>query len=389
MSDFGIICEVNPLHGGHQYLLDEARRRGAERIVCVMSGNSVQRGELAVADGYTRAEALVACGADLVLELPYPWCSASAEFFARGGISVLRGLVDRVIFGSECGDIACLQGAADLAATPEFRRAYKERLASGKQAAASYYELLRRGGAGELSSNDLLGIEYIRAAKTLTVPLGFETVRRQGEAYDSENVEAAYPSALAIRQRWKEGDFSRMEEYLPTASAEVFHRAQSEGRLTDGRELDRAILLFFRLCEPESLTHIAGAEGGLVYRLREAARESVTVAEMMERVRTKRYTDASLRRLALYCMTGVTREDLQALPAYTTLLAASERGRELLAQKRRQEGGIPIVTKPSDAPTEARQFVLSEKLNAIFTLASPQKQSAGSMMKKAPFLKIR
>ena len=117
MADFGIVCEFNPMHNGHVRLIDEAKKRGAERVVCVMSGNAVQRGELAFADKYTRAKIAVDCGADLVLELPYPYCAASAEFFAGAGIRILSELCDNVIFGSERGDIELLTSAARVAAS--------------------------------------------------------------------------------------------------------------------------------------------------------------------------------------------------------------------------------------------------------------------------------
>ena len=135
MSTFGIVCEFNPFHRGHQYLLDEAHSRGADRIVCVMSGNTLQRGEFAVSDAYVRAEIAVRCGADLVLELPFPWCSGSAEQFARGAIAVLRNACDTVIFGSECGEMELLCRAAELASSDTFREKYRERISNGAPAA--------------------------------------------------------------------------------------------------------------------------------------------------------------------------------------------------------------------------------------------------------------
>ena len=117
MRNIGIVCEFNPLHNGHKRILDYARELGAERVVCVMSGNATQRGELAVLDKYTRAKAAIASGADLVLELPYPWSSASAEYFATAGIKALTPYCDAIIFGSECGDIELLNMAAEKAMT--------------------------------------------------------------------------------------------------------------------------------------------------------------------------------------------------------------------------------------------------------------------------------
>ena len=105
----GIICEFNPFHKGHQYLLRRAREHGAETVVCAMSGNFVQRGDFAVADKFARAEMAVRCGADLVLELPTPWAMAGAETFARGGVELLaKAGCDTLAFGSECGDLTAL-----------------------------------------------------------------------------------------------------------------------------------------------------------------------------------------------------------------------------------------------------------------------------------------
>ena len=106
----GIICEYNPFHAGHAWMLQQLREGGADGIVCVMSGDFVQRGEFAVADKFARAEMAVRCGADVVLELPAPWAAATAEVFACGGVSALQqtGVVTHLAFGSECGNAAPL-----------------------------------------------------------------------------------------------------------------------------------------------------------------------------------------------------------------------------------------------------------------------------------------
>ena len=102
----GIICECNPIHGGHLYLMREARRQGADAVVCVMSGCFTQRGEAAIADPHTRAHALILGGADAVVELPFPFSCAGAEFFAAAGVEILNRLgVGELWFGSECGDL--------------------------------------------------------------------------------------------------------------------------------------------------------------------------------------------------------------------------------------------------------------------------------------------
>ncbi|MBO5939410.1 MAG: nucleotidyltransferase family protein [Clostridia bacterium] len=386
MSTFGIVCEFNPFHLGHQYLLDEARRRGADRIVCVMSGNTLQRGEFAVADSYARAEATVRCGADLVLELPFPWCSGSAEHFSRAAIAILREFCDTVIFGSECGDLEALSRAAEIASSEEFRAEYRARLSDGAPAAETYFSLLTEYGVGELGSNDLLGVEYLRAARELGADLSFVTVRREGAGYLQQTLAGEeYPSAMALRRLWREGDFSEADAKLPNASAEVFRREREAGHWISAEALDRVVISQFRLHEGEDFSGVVGAEGGLANRICEASKTSSTLDELLATIKTKRYTDARLRRQILFCLAGVTSEVLSSLPSYTTLLAASKEGRALLSEKRKEDG-FPIVTNLSDAPKDAPQFRLSERISTVLGLAMTPIADADWQYRKRPYL---
>ena len=137
----GIICEYNPFHSGHRYQIEDVRSLGFDRIVCVMSGNSVQRGEFAITDKYTRAEMAVNGGADLVLELPFPYSSSSAEFFALAGVRILENAgVDAICFGSECGDIDKLRKAANVCESEGFADNYKELISRGMGATNAFFE---------------------------------------------------------------------------------------------------------------------------------------------------------------------------------------------------------------------------------------------------------
>ncbi|MBP3369967.1 MAG: nucleotidyltransferase family protein [Clostridia bacterium] len=388
MSDFGIVCEFNPIHKGHERLFAEARDRGAERIVCVMSGNAVQRGELAVFDKYVRAEAALKCGADLVLELPFPWCTASAEYFSRAGIYVLSKLCNTVIFGSECGDIARLSDVAKRAGSEEFRLEYAKRTQNGERAAEVYFDMLGSSDGKRLSSNDLLGVEYLRAAKALGCDLHFETVTRDGAGYnDTRLCETENPSATALRRLWMEGGFEDCEKYIPRRAYDVFEKAYYNGEMTDIYQLSRALLTYFRLADPKELEQYADAEGGIANRICTLAHESSSLEEMLERLSTKRYTDAKLRRAMLFSMCGVRENLLAQNPEYTTLLAANAKGREILASARK-DARIPIITKPADAPLDSPQYAAGKRLDAIFTLAKMQPGESGEYMKKSAFIDI-
>jgi predicted nucleotidyltransferase len=385
MKNIGIVCEFNPLHNGHERLLRYARELGAERVVCVMSGNATQRGELSVLDKYTRAKAAIALGADLVLELPFPWSSASAEYFARAAVLVLSGFCDTLIFGSECGDIELICRAATLASGDDFREEYRRRTRSGEGAAGVYFEMLREAGA-PLGSNDLLGVEYVRAIGELGADMTPCTLKREGAGYNDESIDgASYPSATAIRKLWQELGFEDSAKHMPRAAYEIYEKAYFEGEMCDIYQLSRAILMYFRLRSPEDLQKYAECEGGIANRISALAHECSSLEELYERLSTKRYTDAKLRRAILFSLTEVTRELLQSTPEYTTLLAANAKGRELLSAQRKS-GGIRVVTKPADEPTDSKQSEASHRLDAIFTLAKMQPNASGEYMRRGAYI---
>ncbi len=386
MSNFGIICELNPGHRGHEYLFQQARAKGADRLVCVMSGNAVQRGSFAVLDKYTRAEAAVKMGADLVLELPYPWCSSSAETFSGGALAVLRHMVDTVIFGSECGNMDELKQAAKKAGSEEFRSAYHAALKEGKPAAETYREMLAVPDRKPLGANDLLGIEYLRQAQMVSPELSFVTVQRLGAAYGKEEVkQGELPSATALRNLWERGNFEESLPYLPEGGREEIEAAFRTGRVFSEKKLESAILSWFCLREPSDFSEICGNEGGLCARFCSMAQESGSLSQFYEAIKTKRYTDSHLRRVLLYCLTGVKESDLKELPVYTTLLAANDRGRELLSSCRKKKA-FSVITKPADVPPEARQTILTRRLECLYAMGFPETVSPSDMRKKSPYI---
>lgn len=408
----GVICELNPLHSGHAYLLSRMREQvgGEGVVVCLMSGRFVQRGEAAVADPYLRGRMALAGGADLVLELPFPWSAGSAEHFARAGVRVLARLgVDTLTFGSECGDTALLERAAAIVAEDSFGEVYAGYCRRGMGTTAAYAEALRSVSAtlgealpeGFPSSNDLLGIGYLRAlgelrSGGLTVPQA-SVVTRLGSGYREDMLtEGAYPSATALRILLREaaGDPVALEAMLtdtmPEEALEVLLDAVRSGEcpLEGGRLLGffHALYRLKRLSDVENFAEWGGGIGGHILR---HARECATAEGFWEALRTKQYTDARLRRALLFGALGVTESDLRGMPSYTTLLAANRRGCAFLKawQKANKDAtdGFTVVTKPADAPA-GRQRELSELADALFTLCFPQPRGAGDMLRRTPYI---
>ena len=372
--NFGIICEFNPFHAGHKYLFDAAREYGAKNIVCAMSGNAVQRGELAIFDKYIRARSAVENGADLVLELPFPWSSASAQYFAAAGVKALAPYCDALIFGSECGDIDLLKKAAEYALTYKFIDELETRKMHGERAAEAYFSMLEKHLGTSLSSNDILGVEYIKAAKVCGANLEFYTVKRMGNAYrDNDIHEGEIPSASAIRGALRGGDVDellRVKRYTDGSLDEAI----LANCITDPALLERAVLMYFRLCEPSEISCYAECDGGVAERICSVARESVDIDGFFDELKTKRYTDAKMRRAILFALTRVERKLLLQTPEYLYLLAANESGRELLStvKKSGREDYISVVTKPADAP--AHSFTGEPK----FTFTPPKSRSANT-----------
>jgi len=311
--------------------------------------------------------------------------SASAESFAQCGVEILSHFCDNIIFGSECGDIEYLKGAATVAASDSFCEKYNSLLQSGEGAAKAYFSLLEREGFGGLSSNDLLGVEYIKAARN-SPDIMLHTVKRDGSDYNETNLgESQCPSASAIRAAWEKGEYD-LSTYLPQDALNVFNEAIERGAIIDETLLSRALLMHFRLADAEMLSRFAQADGGVANRICSIASKASSFEELFEELRTKRYTDAKLRRAILFSLTGVKEEILKQKPEYTTLLGADAKGRELLSAVRKKRT-ITVVTKPADAPAESEQYKLGRKLEAIFTLGLKNARTLEDSYRKNAFIK--
>ena len=344
----GIICEFNPFHKGHQYLLRRAREHGAETVVCAMSGNFVQRGDFAVADKFARAEMAVRCGADLVLELPTPWAMAGAETFAKGGVELLiKAGCDVLAFGSECGNLAALQAVAEGVAAPDFMDAVRAELSRGVTFAAARQAALQKriGDKAALLEhpNNTLAVEYLKAIAAQRVDITPYTISRIGAAHDGEAA-GEYASATYLRELLKGGKIKEACGFLPPAAAEVLRRESESGRLVYINNGETAILAYLRRGQEEEFAPFDGGGEGLYHRLYDAVRNSATWEELLFRAKTKRYPLARLRRMALSAYL-----ELRSTPAeipYLRVLAANGQGRAHL--RKLQDEGAPVLTKAAD-----------------------------------------
>lgn len=383
MGVAGIICEYNPFHRGHEWMLRQLREQGMDGIVCAMSGNFVQRGEFAIVNKETRAEMAVRCGADLVLELPTPYAAATAEIFALGGAALLTGtgVVTHLAFGSECGDVRSVQRAAQVLDTPQYADALRAELSKGETFAVCRSRAVAQLAGEETAqilngANNNLGVEYCRALQKLQSPLQPLTVLRRGAGHDG-GVEEGIASASHIRALLLQGREEEAFSLMPTSAAEVLRRELAEGRApVDMQRCDRAILSYLRrMAEEDWLPYDSGGEG-LYHRVYRAVRQENSIEAVLESAKTKRYTHARLRRMLLAAYLEMPLTPLPDKLPYLRVLAANGKGRALLRQMR--ENGVPVLTKAADVAVlsdEAQQWFGAEaRRTDLYTLCYPQLQ---------------
>ena len=379
---FGIVCEYNPFHNGHLHQIEKIKKTTDEPIICVMSGNFTQRGEVAIADKYARSQMALSAGADLVVELPIPFCIASAEYFASTSVNILARLgVDKLSFGSESGDAEKIMKIAKIAASDEFKNECT--LLSQKQGSAgAYFDLLaKKSGEENILSNDILGIEYTKAIIKNGYDMKIFPIKREGNAYrDTELSLGELPSASAIRETLAGGNFDGISKFVPASTLQIL----KENELSDVQYAKNGILFALRLIDSEKLD-VAISDKGLINRILSTAHECTSFDEFEEKLQTKKYTKSAIRRAILYILIGIKQGDLDALPEYTILLGASEKGREFLSKIRKNDAAIKVITKPSDAE-DCRQFELSKKADALYTMCFENKKPSGFYIKKSPVI---
>ncbi len=328
MAICGIICEYNPLHTGHKKQLTLVREAfGTDSgIVCLMSGNFVQRGAPAIFDKSIRAEAAIRSGADLVLELPIPYALSSAEGFAFGGVSVLSSFCDHLCFGAETPDKDALVKIAEALRSPAFPDALRVYLDEGLSFPVARQKALTTMGLDAAlleTPNNILAVEYCKAILAQNSQMVPFPICRKG-SYHSITPDAENPSATFLRQQLLSG--KAWEHFVPEETKDLFATAPLHS-INAG---ERAILGKLRTMSDAEFEALPGGSEGLWRKCMHAARQCATLEEIATYVKSKRYTRTRIDRMLLCAFLGVTEEMLHTPAPYVRVLALNDRGREIL-----------------------------------------------------------
>lgn len=383
MKIVGLITEYNPFHAGHLYHMQQARElTGADYCVVLMSGSFVQRGEPAIFDKYRRTKAALLAGADLVLEMPVAFSTASAHEFAAYGVALLSAIgVDAVVFGSECGQIEFLKQAAS--ALNHESAEFQERLRKGLKAGLTYPQA-RAKALGETqaggtrvenvedfhtntdvsnshiwssilnSPNNILGIEYLRAAEDLHSPMEFYTISREGSGYHEDTLaDANFPSASAIRgiirnSLSKDKDLlDILASHLPAVTHPAYTGAVPVF-VDDFSELLNAAVL-----QLQATFSIADLSPELAARLAKPPYFPLSFEERIQALKTRQLTYTRVSRALLHLVLGMREEDIsrwkdEGYALYARILGFRRQSSPLLSCLHKKSSS-PLITKMADA----------------------------------------
>ena len=360
MAVAGIIAEFDPFHLGHQRLIEESRwELGQDTpVVIAMSASFTQRGGAAICTPQARAEMAVRGGANLVLELPVHWSTASAETFARGGVATLAatGVVDTLCFGSETGNLDALQRLAMVIDTPYFKMCLKDFLGQGLPFATARQRALEQVAGREMQvpegANDLLGTEYLRF---LPEGMGALAVRRTDDGHGGAQ------SATRIRQLIHENRWEEAAELLPETSLAILKEETKYGRCPASlHKAERAVLYKLRGMTAKEFGEIPDCNEGLEHRM-EACTNCTSLEQFYGCVKSKRYAHARIRRITLRAFLGI--DHLPETIPYLRVLAMDEVGMELL-RNMKQTARIPIITKTAhghNLPAKGKEIYLKAR----------------------------
>ena len=382
------VTEYNPFHLGHlkhiSYMKNELH---AEKIIAVMSGNFVQRGDAAVLNKYTRARHAILAGADIVLELPTVFAAANAEIFAKGAVNLICDLniVDGICFGAETADKEKFINLAHAMnnESKEFKKTLKGYLADGVSLAKAKFLALQSLGETNLdeslisSPNNILGLEYTKALLKNNSSIEIYPLLRENSHNDAV-LQKGITSATSIRNELKSGNIKKLKKCVPP-----FVYSDLSNFTAD---FDKMIMAEVYRTPATEFAKILDCTEGLENRIKALSKDNRSLPKLIEKVSTKRYTEARVRRILLANLLKI-KESLvfEALGSklYAKVLAVSANSKDLISMLA-EKSSIPILTRKSDCESlkgiAKESFDIDTLANDLYNLIANEKNNEYQMI---------
>lgn len=380
MKITGIVTEYNPFHLGHKFHLENAiKQTDATHIICVMSGNFMQRGIPSMLDKWNRAKMAVLNGVDLVIELPLIYSTSSAESFSYGAVNILNdtNVVDSLFFGSECGDIQSLKSIASVLYKEPSK--YKDLLKLELDKGLPFHSARVNSLTSYLKddnlktilkdSNNILGIEYIKAIKRLNSSIKPMTIRREGSFYNDKTLSTSFSSATSIREEFFLNSLKNLNSSLPQPSFDLLNTLKNSNYDFVTEEKLFQFLKFKLLTENINFSNVPDLKEGIENKILKEISSSTSLNELISRVKSKRYTYTRISRILLSIYLSLYErniEDIYNSASYIRPLAFNKKGTEILKEIK-EHSQIEIFTKiPKKISNPSLQFdVLGTKAYSL------------------------
>ena len=392
----GIIAEYNPFHNGHSYHIQNTKAlTGADFVVSIMTGNFTQRGNTSVVDKWEKTKMALNGGADLVIELPTIYSISSAENFANGAVKILKtlGIVDSISFGMEADDISTLNNIANVlyVEPPEYKAILEHELSKGnsfpkarENALMMYLNDIKRYANVLKGSNNILAIEYLKALKkqkSNLVPIG---VKREKVYYNSTKIIDEYASATGIRNLLLHNQLEEVRKVVPAKTYSLLLNNIRQGTyVLDITAYNNEIIYKLRTMTVKEIANLPDVNEGLEYLIKDASNKTNKLIELINKIKSKRYTQTRVQRILLYALLGITKKDMEIskkMTPYIRVLGCSENGKMLLSQinsKAKVITSFKKFEKTNKNRKIKRMLELDKKATDIYTLGYKKESKAG------------
>ena len=356
----GIVAEYNPFHNGHFYHMQESKKiTEADSCICVISGNFTQRGEPSIVNKWVKTYMALCCGADLVIELPTIYSISSAENFASGAIKIFDSLkiVTDISFGAECNDLATLNNIANVfySEPANYKTILNHELKRGlsypmarENAVLMYLNDIKRYANVLSNSNNILAIEYLKALKQQKSMIQPNIVPRKNVYYNDQKIVDDFASATAIRKLMLNREYAKVRKVVPRSTYQIISEENKKNHIILGiKKYEKEIIYALRVMPIEEIQNLPDVNEGLEFAIKKAASETNNIEELIEKVKSKRYTQTRIQRILLYVLLGITKKDMEdskKMVPYVRVLGFNSRGKILISEIMNQNPKLNMIT---------------------------------------------
>lgn len=356
----GIVAEYNPFHNGHFYHMQESKKiTEADSCICVISGNFTQRGEPSIVNKWAKTYMALCGGADLVIELPTIYSISSAENFASGAIKIFDSLkiVTDISFGAECNDLATLNNIANVfySEPANYKTILNHELKRGlsypmarENAVLMYLNDIKRYANVLSNSNNILAIEYLKALKQQKSMIQPNIVPRKNVYYNDQKIVDDFASATAIRKLMLNREYAEVRKVVPRSTYQIIGEEYKKNHIILGiKKYEKEIIYALRVMPIEEIQNLPDANEGLEFAIKKAASETNDIEELIEKVKSKRYTQTRIQRILLYVLLGITKKDMEdskKMVPYVRVLGFNSRGKILISEIMNQNPKLNMIT---------------------------------------------